>query len=374
MAVRSTTSAPAHTEASSPDRSAATGPHRESLNSAANAAGRRLAGGGATTVASVAAMPEASRVAHLRTLSARERAQLAASLPHTLSTEERSVASALFDATPDTEVQTVRRTLIALTGSFRGVDDDPKARDPHPTSALTPEQKHRAEQLTSLFENSTTELQYSYIEDIHDGRGFTAGRAGFCTGTGDFYEVVVDYTHRVPHNPLAQYLPELRQLAAHESGRTDRLPNIVHAWHEAARDPAFRAVQDGVVDKLYYSVAMAFADEHGCRLPLSLAALYDAVIQHGAGNDPDGLPALIARTSGVVGGDPRHGADERRWLKVFLRVRRQDLAYAEDADTREAWSESTGRADVFLSLANEGNYDLAGPIRLHAGGYTDKIN
>jgi hypothetical protein len=34
-------------------------------------------------------------------------------------------------------------------------------------------------QITSTFENSTLELQYDYVENIGDGRGITAGRAGF---------------------------------------------------------------------------------------------------------------------------------------------------------------------------------------------------
>ena len=321
------------------------------------------------------ALASATRREVLTQLTAQERSRVAASLPHALDARERSVANDLFDATPDAEFTTVRRVLIAITGTFTGKEDDPTVGGKHEAaSALTTAQKHRAEQLTSLFENSTTELQYAYIEDIKDGRGFTAGRAGFCTGTGDFYEVVVAYTLKVPHNPLAPFLPELKLLAEKSSARTSRLPHIVRAWKEAAKDPAFRAVQDGVVDKLYYSVAMAFADEHGCRLPLTLAALYDAIIQHGAGSDADGLPALLDRTSRVVGGDPRHGVDEKRWLKVFLRVRRQDLACADDPGTRAAWSESTGRADVFLSLADEGNYDLAGPLTLHAGHYTNKID
>src|SRR5437870_4798044 len=59
---------------------------------------------------------------------------------------------------------------------------------------LTVEQKRRAEQLTSLFENGRIELQYSYAEDLGDGRGITTGRAGFTTADGDALEVVTLYT------------------------------------------------------------------------------------------------------------------------------------------------------------------------------------
>ena len=51
-------------------------------------------------------------------------------------------------------------------------------------SGLTVVQKHRADQLISIFENGIPEIQYGYAEDLDDGRGITAGRAGFCTGWG----------------------------------------------------------------------------------------------------------------------------------------------------------------------------------------------
>jgi chitosanase len=53
------------------------------------------------------------------------------------------------------------------------------------SAALTPQQHETIDQLTSLFENSTPILQYGYCEDIDDGRGLTAGRAGFTSGTGE---------------------------------------------------------------------------------------------------------------------------------------------------------------------------------------------
>ena len=39
--------------------------------------------------------------------------------------------------------------------------------------------------ITSCFENSTKTIQYGYVEALNDGRGYTAGKAGFTTGTGD---------------------------------------------------------------------------------------------------------------------------------------------------------------------------------------------
>ena len=57
-----------------------------------------------------------------------------------------------------------------------------------PSSGLNPEQRHRADALISIFENGTPKIQYGYAENIRDGRGITAGRAGFTTATGDALE------------------------------------------------------------------------------------------------------------------------------------------------------------------------------------------
>ncbi|MFH7027560.1 MAG: chitosanase [Heteroscytonema crispum UTEX LB 1556] len=241
-----------------------------------------------------------------------------------------------------------------------------KTNPPPPTSSggLIPDQKRRAEQFTSIFENDTIELQYDYVEDIGDGRGFTCGRAGFTTATGDAVEVVQLYTNNKSDNPLAKYLPELKRLAKEESDDTSNLDGFENAWKKAAKDSAFRAAQDEVVDKLYYQPSAKRANDAGLKLALSRAALYDTIIQHGEGDDPDGLPALLKRTQKEAGGTPKTGVDEKQWLQAFLKVRRADLAHAYNEDTREEWAQSVDRCDALSAIAKSGNYDLNGPIHV----------
>ena len=238
---------------------------------------------------------------------------------------------------------------------------------------LSSAQKRRAEQLTSLFENGTIEIQYAYAEDLGDGRGITAGRAGFTTATGDALLVVQRYTQRKASNPLASYLPELERLGAAESGDTNNLVGFIKAWEEAALDAGFRSVQDEVVDELYYLPSVDYADQAGLKTALARAVLYDAIIQHGEGDDPDGFPALLARTTQKVGRTPADGADEKEWLRTFLSVRKADLAHAYDEETREVWAESTGRCDVFSALIEAGNWNLDGPIKVNTAGYEGVI-
>jgi chitosanase len=237
------------------------------------------------------------------------------------------------------------------------------------TNVFSAEQKRRAEQLTSLFENGTTEIQYGYVENLDDGRGYTCGRAGFTTGTGDAYEVVKRYTDRVPHNPLAKYLPELERLNSLPENSDERadisgLKGFPDAWQSLGNDKVFRAVQDEVSDEWYYRPAMVRASQVGIRTALGKAIFYDTIIQHGDGDDPDGLPALIAATTRKMGGTPKTGVDEKKWLSTFLDVRRADLAYAHDPATREEWAQSVERVDSLKQLLKKGNFDLHGPFTI----------
>ena len=94
-----------------------------------------------------------------------------------------------------------------------------------PVTEMEPKQKIICEQITSFFENLSTDFAYDYVEDLHDGRGITCGRSGFCTGTGDCYMVVKRYDERRPGSPLAKFLPELLRLnSASEFAQSQSYP------------------------------------------------------------------------------------------------------------------------------------------------------
>lgn len=227
---------------------------------------------------------------------------------------------------------------------------------------LSSEQKRRAEQLTSLFENDTLEIQYGYCAALKDGRGFTAGRAGFTTSTDEVYQVVKVYTQQKPENILARYLPRLEELADQESASTSGLSGFPDAWKEAGRDSAFQVVQDKMVEKLFWAPILQHAQVLGIRTPLGMAVLHDTIIQHGNDGDPDGLPSLIKETTKESGGTPASGIDEKLWLRNFLKIRLNHLSHAYEPETREEWKKSVDRCLVFEAIAQSNNYSLSGPI------------
>ena len=248
----------------------------------------------------------------------------------------------------------LRRTLLILT--LLSLNAEVHA------LTLTPQQRLIADQIISIFENDDPTIQYGYAAMLGDGRGITAGRAGFTSATGDMLEVIERYSAIQPDNSLAAYLPRLRQLAQTEDDSTHGLQGLPEQWRQESKHAVFRNVQDEVVDEVYYLPAMQRATDLDARLPLTLLCLYDAIIQHGEGDDPDGLPAMIARTNQKMSGTPGDGVDEQAWLKAFLKIRKQVLRHPDNWQTQEEWSQSTGRVDALMKLLKQGNMDLHAPV------------
>lgn len=235
--------------------------------------------------------------------------------------------------------------------------------------ALTSDQKKRAEQLTSLFENGTIEIKYSYVENLDDGRGITAGRAGFTTRDGDAYMVVKAYTKLSPNNVLAKYLDPLKKLAEKESDSTSGLSGYESAWKKATKDSKFRDSQDYVVDKLYFIPSQEYADGLDLKTPIARAFMYDTIIQHGDGDDKDSINSLIDSTNSKMGGSPKDGIDELKWFEKFMEVRKNHLKNAADESTRDVWAESIGRVDVYKQIFDSKNYNLKGSIKIKTKEY-----
>lgn len=225
---------------------------------------------------------------------------------------------------------------------------------------IDPAKKRVAESIISTFENSTTKIQYDYAENIEDGRGITAGRAGFTSGTEDLLMVVEEYqrTTQNPDNPLARYMNPLRAVNGTES--TKGLDGFIEAWQRTSNtDPALNVAQDTVYNKLYFDPAMERASEIGMRSALGQLAILDTIVQHGEGGDPDGLPAIIAETTAEIGAAANNQAV---WLARFLQIRRKHLMNPADPETVDAWRESVSRVDALESMLAVNNFNLDTPM------------
>ncbi|MFI1224355.1 MULTISPECIES: chitosanase [unclassified Streptomyces] len=251
-------------------------------------------------------------------------------------------------------------TAAALTGCSGSADGSPDA------GLADPAKKRIAMQLVSSAENSSLdwEAQYPYIEDIGDGRGYTAGIIGFCSGTGDMTQVVARYAKARPGNPLERFLPALRAVEG-SAAHTGLGEPFTKAWAEAASDPAFRAAQDAERDAAYFDPAVRQAGKDGLGA-LGQFIYYDAYVMHGAGDTQGTVGfATMRREAMAAARTPARGGDEKAYLNAFLDARVAAIG-KEPSHTDTSRVETAQR--VFV---REGRLRLETPLRwkVYGDGY-----
>ncbi|RGD58700.1 chitosanase [Kitasatospora xanthocidica] len=230
-----------------------------------------------------------------------------------------------------------------------------------------PHKKDIAMQLVSSAENSSLDwkAQYKYIEDIKDGRGYTAGIIGFCSGTGDMLDLVQHYTDLKPGNILAKYLPALKKVNGSESHA-----GLGYAfekdWATAAKDTVFQQAQNDERDRVYFNPAVNQAKSDGLRA-LGQFAYYDAIVMHGPGNSSDSFGGIRAAALKKAK-TPAQGGDEATYLKAFLDARKVVMK-------KEEAHSDTSRVDTEqLVFLNAKNFDLNPPLKWKVYGDSYAIN
>jgi len=158
-----------------------------------------------------------------------------------------------------------------------------------------PAKKEIAMEIVCSAENSSLDwkAQYKYIEDIDDGRGYTAGIIGFCSGTGDMLELVELYADRKPNNVLQKYLPALRRVNGSDS-QSGLDPNYTKDWKTAAKDTAFQQCQNDERDRVYFNPAVSQGKADGLRT-LGQFCYYDVIVMHGPGSDSTSFGGIRKR-------------------------------------------------------------------------------
>ncbi len=222
---------------------------------------------------------------------------------------------------------------------------------------FTNPQRYIADQIISIFENSTTTIQYGYAEVVKDDKehGITAGRLGFTSATGDMRDLIENYYHK---KPLSKYLPELKRLeeiyAENDYEVSDdpegsmnvaHLSGLIKDWKHEAKKDAFKNAQDRYLDAHYFMPARKEARKMQLKLPISLLCFYDTAIQQGV----DGLKDMIRRVSLAK---PTNKKEEIHWIKVFNQKRLDELA------SKSYWEDSLYRVHTLNDLIKFGKYAL----------------
>lgn len=236
------------------------------------------------------------------------------------------------------------------------------------SAAVTDTQRDTIYKLTSIFENSTTTLQYTYVENIGDGRGLTFGFAGFCSGTYDGTMFLKKYQALNPNNILVKYIPAFERIDSlpHPGGLcsdTTGLANFPVDFGACGNDPAFIQAQHNLVDELYWNPSQSAVNQIGVQYAITAGELYDSFINHGESGAWD----IINQTNNAVG-RISNGTDEKTWLNKFLSIRYGILA------SDPTWSEAVDRVKVYQKLLNtDNNVNLVRPITVTCYGDTFTI-
>jgi chitosanase len=243
-----------------------------------------------------------------------------------------------------------------------GIGSGGAAGAPGPGAGLaSPPEKEIAMELVSSAENSTLDWrgEYGYIEDIGDGRGYTGGLIGFCSGTGDMLQLVRAYVAAAPGDPLAPFLPALERVDGSASHAGLGAP-FVAAWHRAARDPIFRRLQMRELDRVYFDPAVRRAKLDGLGT-LGQFIYYDAMVMHGPGPSVDSFGG-IRRRAVAAAPTPAQGGSEVAYLEAFLAVRRAQMK------TESKHGDTSRIDDEQLKFLREGNLALRPPLVWHTYG------
>lgn len=218
-----------------------------------------------------------------------------------------------------------------------------------------PAKKEIAMKIVCSAENSSLSWKnyYKYIEDIDDGRGYTAGIIGFCSGTHDMLELVELYSDRKSGNVLQKYLPALRRVDGSDS-HSGLDPNYTRDWATAAKDTVFQQCQNDERDRVYFNPAVSRGKSDGVRA-LGQFAYYDAIVMHGDGDDGTSFGGIRKRALGKAK-PPAQGGNETTWLNAFLDARvwamKQEEAHSD-----------TSRVDTAQRVwLRNGNLDLNTPL------------
>lgn len=250
--------------------------------------------------------------------------------------------------------------LVTVGGCAQYIKEEKKAGATQTHVSLKDaDKKEIAMELVSSAENSSLKWrdQYAYIEDIKDGRGYTAGIIGFCSGTGDMLTLVQTYTKAEADNVLAKFLPALEKVNGSES-HEGLGAEFEQAWQEAAKDPLFQKAQDEIRDTIYFEPAVEQAEKDGLS-PLGQFIYYDAMVMHGPG---DGSVPLEESFPGIresalkQAKAPAEGGEEQVFLTSFL-TERGKVMELEDAH------EDLSRVVAQRQFLKENNLNLTPPLK-----------
>ena len=212
--------------------------------------------------------------------------------------------------------------------------------------------------LVGIAENSSTDWksQINYIENINDGRGYTISIVGFCTGTGDFIQVLQEIQKINPNHPLVKFIPLVKKVDGTSSVKgLEKLPSTIKDM--GIDDQVFNEAMWRIIKKLYWNPALEYCKKHNLSSNLSKYIAYDTYLNFGQWDynkkyNLDTIP----------------NGDETEFLTIFLNLKQRTI----EADN-SLGDKKNNRVDMQKKLLADKNFNLNLPINVSCYGDTFKI-
>ena len=265
--------------------------------------------------------------------------------------------------------------------------EEPPPEEPPPLSADSIWRttfEEMAYEITSTAENDKKQWYandiYGYIEPIGDGRGYTAGIVGFCSGTGDMLQMIDRYIALKPaNNQMSQYRSKLVTLANEGMGpNAETRANALLGnpfktlWSNlGTSDTLFRQAQREMRESLYWRWAFNQAIADGLR-GFGLHVLYDISINHGPHTDRAANLYWTSREGIVADAQdqalpPTRGGSEDAYIEALIDMREQVLIEWDD-------NPANGRVNCHRDMLADNNPNLHTPFSWSMYGTTHNMN
>ena len=227
---------------------------------------------------------------------------------------------------------------------------------------MDPDIARRIKAISNVFEVGAPEADYSYIENLGDGRGYTVTHYGLVSNEPELGRVIALHARSVPDTHLSQYLPFL---PPYDTGTDmEKLAGFEDLWQQEVHAfPSLAHACEMIADELYFAPAMSSAAHAGLASAVGCAIFFDTLLQHGGGEDPDSFGAILARSTEIAG--PPASSSEAHFLDTFLEVRRSVLMNPANTETATVWRASVTRVDALSNLLKS-NPELALPIMVES--------
>ncbi len=218
--------------------------------------------------------------------------------------------------------------------------------------AFTKKQKAAVKAIVSCHETGKPVGNYSALVVLSDDAGITFGSHQSTHKSGSLYKIVkmyCDISNSNVSKELEKYLSGLKTPAQRHKYAKDA--NLKKLLKESGNDPSMRFAQDKVFEVNYFEPAVHAVEGSGWVSPLSLAVVYDSMIQGGWTTVRDRVSA----------------ASEKEWIKKYVAARRRWLS----GSSRQVVRNSVYRMKTFEDLIAKNNWDLNTPMIVHGVTITD---